>query len=411
MSRGCRGIKMKSEALKKRIIQSVLSGMLVISFWMMASKAQAFNIGTFFKKIGYWHPITTTGALSVRLVHCGALVNSKIFIWGGGNLTATAAYNDGVLYNPATDAYSAVSATGAPAARIYPGCVSVGTKVVVWGGADISGPTLNTGGVYDSVANTWTATSVGANVPGARKNAAVVSTGTKVIVWGGRDSSNTGQNNGSIYDVASNTWTAMTTVGAPAARRNHVGYWNGSKFIVWGGNDASANLASGGIYDPVANSWTAMPTLNAPSARHYPFYVWTGTKLIVWGGSDLNYTTWYNTGAVYDSIANTWTTMTTVGAPSNRKAGDSGGVPNVANGGVWTGSQALIWGGSTGSPGTYYNDGALYDPVKDRWSPMPMARAPLARDTNIAIWTGSQFFIWGGYTGPGASTVTGALFY
>ena len=64
---------------------------------------------------------------------------------------------------------------------------------------------------------------------------------------------------------------------------------------------------------------------------------------------------------------------------------------------VWTGRQALVWGGLTGS----FQDqkipphGVAYDPAANRWSAMPMA--PLrGRSNPTAVWTGRQMIVWGG---------------
>ena len=59
----------------------------------------------------------------------------------------------------------------------------------------------------------------------------------------------------------------MTTTGAPAARSLHTAVWTGSEMIVWGGVNGAAHLNDGGRYNPAANSWTAVTTTGAPAAR------------------------------------------------------------------------------------------------------------------------------------------------
>lgn len=405
---GCRGTDVGSRrfiSFRKTIL------ICVGSIGILSLQAKALDVGSFFKKIGYWRSITTTGALSARILMNSAYVNSKIFIWGGMDRGGTTAYGDGVLYDPSSDSYAAVTATGSPGARIMSVAISTGTKVIVWGGANLAANTYyNTGAIYDPVANSWTATSTGSNVPSVRGRPSAVWTGTKMLIWGGRDLSGA-LGTGAAYDPVANTWTTISTVGAPSARRHHASYWTGTKMIIWGGNNDSVVLNTGGIYDPATDTWTTMSTTNAPTGSIYPFHAFTGSKLIVWGGCDWANTVWYNTGAVYDIASNTWTAMSAVGAPSNRKAGDSFGIPNINGGGVWTGSRAIFWGGSVNTNGTYYNTGFYYDPAKDQWSPLPMANVPAARDGNVAIWTGSRFFIWGGFTSTSTATNTGAFFY
>jgi hypothetical protein len=57
--------------------------------------------------------------------------------------------------------------------------------------------------------------------------------------------------------------------------------------IVWGGVGTNVTtLDNGGLYDPAANSWTVMTTTGAPAGRRDHTAVWTGSEMIVWGGTD-----------------------------------------------------------------------------------------------------------------------------
>ena len=67
--------------------------------------------------------------------------------------------------------------------------------------------------------------------------------------------------------------------------------------IVWGGQGVSV-LNDGGSYDPAANSWTAVTTNGAPAARYFHTAVWTGSEMIVWGG--INGANLWNDGGRYD---------------------------------------------------------------------------------------------------------------
>jgi hypothetical protein len=165
--------------------------------------------------------------------------------------------------------------------------------MIVWGGGYGAGGLFITGGVYDPVANTWTATST-AGAPGGREWPTSVWASWDLIVWGGYGSGST-TNTGGVYDPVANTWTATSTVGAPTARNSHTAVWTGTEMIVWGGS-ALGYTSTGGIYNPATDSWTATTTTGAPTARASHTAVWTGTEMIVWGGNDMTYT---NTGGVY----------------------------------------------------------------------------------------------------------------
>jgi hypothetical protein len=152
--------------------------------------------------------------------------------------------------------------------------------------------------------------------------------------------------------------------------------------IVWGGWNGSV-LNTGAIYDPVTNSWTSVTTTNAPSARDAHTAIWTGSKMIVWGGYNGSY---LNTGAIYDPLTNSWTSVTTTNAPSGRHSHTA----------IWTGSKMIVWGGYNGS---YLNTGAIYDPLTNSWTSVTTTNAPSARYLHTAIWTGSKMIVWGGYNG------------
>jgi hypothetical protein len=52
--------------------------------------------------------------------------------------------------------------------------------------------------------------------------------------------------------------------------------------------------------------------------------------MVVWGGDGYD-----QTGARYDPLQDTWTSTSTVGAPT----------PRIGHRAVWTGSLMLVWGG------------------------------------------------------------------
>ena len=57
----------------------------------------------------------------------------------------------------------------------------------------------------------------------------------------------------------------------------------------------------------------------------------------------------------------------------------------------------IIWGG--GDDYDYMQDGGLYDPLSNSWTPTTTTGAPAARGYHQAVWTGSQMMVWGGIDG------------
>lgn len=300
------------------------------------------------------------------------------------------------------DQWNMINGMGAPSGRIGSVSVWTGSKMLVFGGYSLSGVTIteyNDGAAYDPATNLWTPI---ANSPlAARHDATAVWTGSKMIVWGGLSQPNSvSYNDGAMYDPATNTWTAMSSVGAPSARVYNTATWTGSKMIVFGGHRYSptvANFNDGAIYDPATNTWTAISTSGAPSVRYAHSAVWTGNKMIVFGGYGA---TALNSGGIYDPSNNSWTAISITGAPSARNAHSA----------IWTGSLMLVFGGYNNVPNlAVFNTGGAYNPATNTWTALPTTGAPSARYAHSAFWSGSKMIIHGGYNGS-AVLNTGALF-
>ncbi|MCX5860289.1 MAG: hypothetical protein NT056_10465 [Proteobacteria bacterium] len=66
---------------------------------------------------------------------------------------------------------------------------------------------------------------------------------------------------------------------------------------------------------------------------------------------------------------------------------------------VWTGTQMIIWGGVNyvDSTPAYLFSGGRYDPNKDSWQMITAVGAPFERVGHIAVWTGKEMIVWGGW--------------
>jgi hypothetical protein len=109
------------------------------------------------------------------------------------------------------------------------------------------------------------------------------------------------------------SWIATSITNAPSARSNHTAVWTGSEMIVWGGRASSNLFSTGGRYNPGTDSWTATSTTNAPAARFSHTAVWTGSEMIAWGGTPggLDF---FDTGGSYCAQAGAPTPTATVTA-------------------------------------------------------------------------------------------------
>jgi len=305
--------------------------------------------------------------------------------------------NDGGRYNPFTDSWIPVA--GGDAAPMVNGdqyelfTFWTSSELIVWG-------SLGGGGRYNPVTDTWHSLPT-TGAPAPRYACTAVWAGNVMIIWGGTtiDNSRTPLGDGHIYYPYSDDWGPMGDSGSPSPRYAHSAVWTGSEMLIWGGQDTPEDfLNTGGRYNPVLGQWQPLSEANAPVGRTEFGAVWTGKEMMVWGGFGANPSgpdyQYLGDGARYNPASDSWSTVSSVGAPFSRADFTM----------ILAGSSVLVWGGrhngqgpwAGGKPGDYLNDGALYDPLNNSWrSISPSALAP--RGGNVAVWTGHEMIIWGGY--------------
>jgi hypothetical protein len=137
-----------------------------------------------------------------------------------------------------------------------------------------------------------------------------------------------------------------------------------------------------------SDNWTATSG-GASTGAVYNAAVWTGSEMIVWGGT--TGAPYYNTGDRYDPSTDSWTATSLTNAPDARANHTA----------VWTGTEMIIWGGYAPNSGPgIVNTGGRYNPTADTWTATTTTNAPAGRDQHTTVWTGSEMIVWGG-TGLG----------
>lgn len=345
-----------------------------------------------------WLAMSEIDSPELRKYHSMIWTGTEVIVWGGDNENWES-INTGGRYNPSTDSWLEVSLVGAPGARSYHTAVWTGTEMIVWGGYDQSEDLFySSGGRYDPTTDSWQATFSLVPAPTARVAHSVVWTGSEVIVWGGEDSNGDTVNSGGRYSPTSDSWSSMTMDQVPSERRHHSAVWTGSEMIVFGGIDSNYDaLESGGRYDPATDVWTATSEDNLETGRFAHTAVWTGTDMIVWGGQNNgNYVTG---GLSYNPASDSWIEISSSNEPSGR----------TSHSAVWTGVQMIVWGGE-GDTGIT-NTGGSYDPSTDTWeSTFIQVPPPNARREHTSVWTGSEMIVWGGLDEFGQKLNTGGRY-
>jgi N-acetylneuraminic acid mutarotase len=346
---------------------------------------------------GTWTAIASYGAPTARRGHTAVWTGNRMLIWGGTTNSSFQIFSPdssflttGGAYDPSANSWTSLSAVLAPTARLHHSAVWSGSEMLVWGGensgAGVRYPTL--GGRYNPAMNTW-APLVPPVEPGARENASAVWTGTEMIVWGGY-SGEFLLRSGGRFDPVRYQWQTISMDGAPSARRYHSAVWTGTEMIIWGGDDGAPS-GTGARYNPGLDAWTAMATNGAPAPRVHHTTVWTGTEMIVWGGEGESL---YATGGRYDPTADVWRPISTANEASARSAHVAvwTGTEMI----VWGGYFRLQLFPSGRWVTNYIFTGARYAPLTDSWTPLSTTGAPAARVWPVAAWTGREMLVWGG---------------
>jgi N-acetylneuraminic acid mutarotase len=329
-----------------------------------------------------------------RANHTPVWTGTEMIIWGGYSYNnAYISFGDGARYNPASNIWTIMATNGAPRSRYDHTAVWTGTEMIIWGGHNPTNwVSFADGARYNPLTDSWAPVSTN-GAPSPRAGHTATWTGSEMVVWGGYADSGSNYLNssdGARYNPTLDTWAPMATNTLLASRWGHVAVWTGSRVVVWGGAIASyttvPGFGDGAIYNPVADSWAAMTTNGAPSPRYYHAAVWTGTEMIIWGGGRDSGSIYLGDGRRYNPSSDSWTPTTASSAPAARYG-------HIA---VWTGSEMIVWGGWGGS---YLNTGARYNPSSDSWQATTTTGAPAAHYVPGAVWTGAEMIFSGGSNG------------
>ena len=287
----------------------------------------------------------------------------------------------------ASDWISLGTAGSPPTAREQHTAVWTGTEMLIFGGFN-SGTVLGDGGRYSPTSDAWVPLAA-ENRPSPRWYHGSTWTGNRMLTWGGWNTA-TGSplNTGALYDPNIDSWVTMSSTGAPSPRGLFAYAWTGNEFIVWGGGNQEGGITygNGARYNPSTDTWTAMSSTGAPSARVQSAFAWTGAEFLVWGG--VNESGFLGDGALYNPATDSWRPVSTLTAPSPRRLPEFVFTPA---------GELIVWAGVGGSdPGTALGDGGIYDVAADTWKPIPATPGLAARHMATMIGTGFDVLLLGG---------------
>jgi len=127
------------------------------------------------------------------------------------------------------------------------------------------------------------------------------------------------------------------------------------------------------------------------AARSKAAVVAMGRSVFIWGGLGED-NMGLNNGAIYDPVSDVWTPLPPdPGSPGARMLATA----------VWTGAasnKVIVFGGSDAAGGMIYKDGAVYDPLGNSWSALPGSASVSKRSSPYGYWDGTRAVFYGGLT-------------
>lgn len=209
-----------------------------------------------------------------------------------------------------------------------------------------------------------------------------------------------------LFDVEHAAWRSIPPppegIGTASARA-----WTGSTLFLWGGVKGSSFPAShgspeedsalGGVLDVAKGTWRPVARDGAPTARSNPMAVWTGSVFFVWGGTSKeggsgrqcdhghvgieSGCVYHTDGAIYDPLQDRWHSVPAIAGGSAREGGPvDGAAPLLVQPEIlWTGRVVLLW-----EPGSTSTVMYVYDPFACRWRAPLVTPASLGRDAGMS---------------------------
>jgi hypothetical protein len=309
--------------------------------------------------------------------HVAVWTGTEMLVFGG--TTGIDQRTDGLAFRPRNESWSRIPPPP-DARRFWPTAAvwAEGEALVIGARAHGETPLRR----FDPATGRWREASL---PPRLLVGAVAVWTGEELLAWGAEYDYETEEHprDGFAYDPGSDRWRTIPP--APIrGRTSHAAVWTGTEMIVWGGGDFRQALDDGAAYDPAADAWRVLAP--APiSPRERAVAVWTGREMVVTGGT---YVSSRDAVAAYDPAADRWRVV--VDPPIEGRHWHTA---------VWTGEEVIVWGGYDGRHPL--GDGAAYDPAADTWR--RLSRSPLDdRCRHTAVWTEDAMVVFGGYPGCGS---------
>ncbi|MEM3413787.1 MAG: kelch repeat-containing protein, partial [Thermoplasmata archaeon] len=327
--------------------------------------------------------------------------SADVFILFGGRTSTNALNSETWVYYPRTNIWRNMNPVTAPSPRDSYAMAydSLHHKLVLFGGRTSTNSCMSDTWVYDYGTNSWSSVYPSVSPPGRYGHEMVFDKKNGVFVmYGGVGTGYTHLSDTWVYDYSTNTWTQKLTSQNPGGIEEHALAYdeNSGKCILFGGNTGTSLKAETWAYDYSTNSWTKLPTSIAPSGRWVAkmSYVSVHQKIILFGGAcGVSGSPYSNETWAYSYSANTWILLNLSKVPQAR------------------GAHALATDGK--SVYVFYGDAGAYptQPFNDTWV-LNLGTAPSPPRNLVAkAGHGKIFLQWETPGSDGGSPITSYKIY
>jgi|GEM_PF-2693543 len=270
--------------------------------------------------------VTEVGATESASESLGAVVDGKLFVFGGFNTNdfVSSTSQRVSIYDLATNTWKRVG--DMPTKLTHSPAVVDGHNVYFIGGYDGLHPQnygTSTVWKYDTLKDAWTTFTP---LPVPKGAGAAVLLGREIHFFGGMNQNRT-INSGDHFvinlDAPNPTWRTAASMPNP---RNHLGGAgiNGKIYAVGGQQFEESSVivqTDVHVYDPVTNQWTQVASLPNPRSQMNAATFVMDNRIIVAGGEDY-YDHALADVTAYDPTTNSWTALTPL--PTPRRSGVAG---------------------------------------------------------------------------------------
>jgi hypothetical protein len=318
--------------------------------------------------------------------------------------------NEAAAYDPSTDTWRTLASPYPVSARDSLVSRWTGTTWIVFGGFDeTTGHVGLDGRRYDPATDTWSDIPAvpspglyGASVEWSPKTDELVVFGGVRLTDGFRtpstDDPYAATNETWVWSLATNTWRQVESSPLSPRMASHAA-WDGARIVfAWGRAyepdfEGVRSIPGTAAYDPVSATWTKLPDPAVEDRMAFGARRIAPSRAVFWGGhpalGDGDLWPTLHDGAAWNRAADRWQTIKDPGLPGPYRRGFT----------TWSGDGRLfVWGGDNFDEDGFvrYVDGASWRSAGGSWK--ALAEAPESRSDAVAVWTGCDAIVYGGFT-------------